>query len=48
MRTGRRMVYEDADRAKFKLSLFSFFLFSVPSLCLFPCPLFNVSEFDTF
>ena len=48
MRTSQGMDNEDADRARFKLSLFPFFLFSVPSLCLFSCPLFNASGFDTF
>ena len=48
MRTSQGMFNEDADRARFKLSLFPFFLFSVPSLRLFPNPLFNANGFDTF
>ena len=48
MRTGQRMVNEDLDRAKFKLSLFPFFCPFPVLVPLFPCPLFNVSEFDTF
>ena len=33
MRTSQGMVNEDADRARFKLSLFPFFLF----FCSLPC-----------
>ena len=36
MRTGQRMVNEDADRAKFKLSLFPFFPFFCPFPVLVP------------
>ena len=36
MRTNQGMVNEDADRARFKLSLFPFFLFSVPFPVLVP------------